>query len=150
MKHPKKTSRLKRLVATASLILCFCTAMAQKTGNITGTWEGIDGSGEVAQMIFSPDGFVTLKFSGQSLGGENFEIKGKKADLKYQLDTTKDPMWLDIIGYERPDNIEKGRMKALVRFTDADTLEMTINFDGTRPAGFDQENADSITLTRKK
>ncbi|MGZ9676576.1 hypothetical protein [Flavobacterium sp. GNP001] len=123
----------------------------QSPSDIVGKWEGIDYLNNPSELIFTEDSFVSFTINCEKLGGENFSIKGQKADLRYFIDSVKNPFWFDFIVYSRTEKIEKGRIKGVLKFIDIDNIQIAVSFDGTRITDFSEKNKEStITLKRIK
>lgn len=132
------------------LLIANITGMyAQSPSDVVGKWEGTDYDNNPSELIFTEDSFVSFTINGETLGGENFSINGQKADLKYFIDSLKNPFWIDFIVYSRAENIEKGRIKGVLKFIDIDNVQIAISFDGNRTSNFGEDNKESIITMRR-
>ena len=143
--------KIKTLITLIFVTLTFANVMAQKTTDLVGEWTGTDIDNNKSNMIFTADGFVSLTINNEIFGGENFTLKGQKADLKYEVDSAKNPIWLDFVGYASGEKIEKGRLKGIIRFIDNDNADILLNFSNVRFENFTEENKKlTIRINRKK
>lgn len=143
--------KIKSIVTFLFLVLTCSNLMGQKTTDLVGRWIGADIDNNKSEMFFTEDGFVSFTINKQTFGGKNFTIKGQKADLKYEMDSSKNPIWLDFIGYLSGEIIEKGRLKGIIRFIDEDNADILLNFENVRFDNFTEENNKStIRVIRKK
>ena len=114
----------------------------------TGEWSGTDGSGKEASIVFDKDGFAMLKIDGQILGSRDTSIN-KKGVVRYVLDYTKDPVWLDFNIYNL-NGKQVGAMKTLVKIYGCQELDITIGFAlNERPKKIDvMDNKNTMVLHR--
>ena len=81
-------------------------------------------------------------------GGNDLEIDGHKAELKYEIDYSKSPIWLDLITvvYGKDGQIGEGRLKGIVKFLTDKKIEYRIghNITDERPVEFDKVNTEIL------
>ena len=83
--------------------------------------------------------------AGQSIGGKEFEVKGRKCSLTYKLNTSIKPNHLDIIMTDLKTK-ETRKMLCILNFIDDNSFNIASNFSEVRPKSFTKDN--SIKLTK--
>ncbi|WP_299176402.1 hypothetical protein [uncultured Chryseobacterium sp.] len=126
---------------------------AQETEfEIVGNWNSSDFWGNESKTTFSKDGYISMTINGEKVDGKNFIIRGgpydgQKGELKYEIDTKKIPIQIDIIASK--DNQEKGRILGIILPVHHTKILMLLSFDGKRPQTISDENYEqSLTLTK--
>ncbi|MFI5140232.1 MAG: hypothetical protein ACHQIM_20605 [Sphingobacteriales bacterium] len=115
-----------------------------------GTWEGTDDSAQSGQMILDKTNHCVFIIGEEKLGGEEFEIDGIKAECRYEIDYSKTPVWLDIIFISKADKVEKGRLKAIIRFISDDKMEMRMNPESNeRYTKFDASDKENSMMFKR-
>ena len=115
-----------------------------------GKWSGMDGWKNKGDVVLDNAGFAYLTIKGETLGGANYVVNGEPVELKYVINNSKKPNWIDFILYRKKDQRELGRLKGIIEFSDTKNARMLLNFNEDRFNNF--ENTDSnyiITLTKK-
>jgi hypothetical protein len=112
-----------------------------------GEWKGEDGS-----LTLDKQNYVVFMIEDQVFGGESFIVEGQKGKCKYEIDYSKNPIWLDIVVYEvyeQAKEEEIGRFKGIVRFLSDTRMEYRLSFDGNRYDDFDpDDDEDTIILDK--
>lgn len=99
-----------------------------------GLWEDIGATDKKTVIVFRENGTGTISFDYQV------------SDLKYVIDYSKKPVWLDLI-YSREG--KPYRAKMIVQFLDNNQLKWRTFFNEKRPTEFIPEDSDNtITLSR--
>lgn len=129
-----------------SLILTSFNVNSDPEFNIVGKWEGIDDK-EVAYFIFQEDGYALFQLQRQTFGGKEFEIKGKKGSLSYEINYSSNPMEIDFIVTIFEENKSK-RMFCIAEKINNDKIKIAIGFSGERPTSF--EGIDQVIFKRVK
>jgi hypothetical protein len=130
-----ESMRIKFLFAGLFLLLIQSSVSAQNsvTKKLIGKWEAQDAAKEVGSFEFLDSVNIIMTIPDQPVPPGT-----------YTIDTTKNPMWLDI-------KIPGGpTLKNLVKFVDANTLKWQAFFDGKRPATFVKETNDNTILLKRK
>jgi hypothetical protein len=112
-----------------------------------GKWEGKD-KNTSGTIILEKDFNAQLVIGDKKFGGDSFIVNGKSYLLKYEIDYTKNPIWLDFIVIEQSSKIEKGRLQGIIEFVSNDKLKLLINFSGNRYTSFDNKPDDILLLNR--
>jgi hypothetical protein len=115
-----------------------------------GEWKGTDNSGKSASLILDKSNHAVLVQENQVIGGNEFEINGIKGECKYEIDYTKNPIWLDLVIYEQGKAQEIGRLKGIIRFITEDKIEYRVNFDGERFDKFDSDDKEHTIVLDKE
>jgi len=76
-------------------------------------------------------------------------INGIKAELKYEVDFAKNPIWIDLIAIEKETKIEKGRIKGILKYINENNIEILLDFNGKRYKNFEKENEEYILMLKK-
>lgn len=136
------------IIALTALVLCCFTADNKKH---IGEWKG-ESMGQVGSLILDNANYAVIVVNNQKLGGDSFTFEsGKKGVCKYEIDYSKNPIWLDIVMYEQGNAKEVGRIRGIARFLTADRMEYRINLEGNRFENFDPEDKlYTIILDRVK
>lgn len=114
---------------------------------IVGKWKGED-KGDIGHLILEKEGYATFTSNGEKMGGKEFIMKGKKAQMTYVLNKETQPMEIDFV----ITLLESGDTESLfgiIQFENKDKIRLGIGFGGTeRPKAFDDKN--SIYFERVK
>ncbi len=126
---------------------------AQNTENdFVGSWIAFDHLNNQNPIIFSEDNYISISINGEFIDGKNFIVKGgknngKKGELKYSINTDKNPMEIDLIAIM--DNDEKGRILGTIKPINENNFLMILSLDGVRDTNFDDENKDNIIQVKR-
>lgn len=123
MKNEKMIKHV--LILAFIIVLMGCSNSDQKH---IGEWTGSDKEGK-GSLILDKGNSAIFVFGNQVLGGDNFEINGVKATLNYEIDYSKDPIWLDLVIYAEGQNQEMARLKGIIRFLTNTKMEYRLNFN---------------------
>lgn len=132
------------LIICVSLILYSCSS--QRDRRIIGEWKN---NGDNTDLIFDDsDHIFFVRNNNQVDGGNDFKIDGHKAELKYEIDYSKSPIWLDFITvvYGKDGQIGEGRLKGIVKFLTDKKIEFRIghSVNDDRPVEFDKANTEIL------
>lgn len=134
------------LLITVIFILQSCSNSNERH---IGEWKGTDNTGKTASLVLDKNSHAVFVINNQVLGGTEFEMQGVKAECKYEIDYSKNPIWLDIVICEKGKKEEKARLKGIIRFITDNKLEYRLNFGGERFDKFDSdENENTIVLDK--
>ena len=114
-----------------------------------GEWKGTDYTGKSATLILDKSNHAVLIQDNQVIMGKEFELNKIKAECKYDIDYSKNPLWLDLVIYEQGKTKEIGRVKGIVRFITDNKIEYRLNFNGERFDKFDPEDKESTIVLDK-
>lgn len=130
------------------LILAFAAVTAQaQTANLVGTWTDVKEPGKALKLLKT--GYASFVAGNEEIGGESFVVAGKTMQLKYKIDYTKNPVWIDFVKVEKSSGKQDGqKMLGIITIIDDNTIGMMIN-EGTRPLKMDKSNAGYAELKRK-
>jgi hypothetical protein len=82
-------------------------------------------------MIFQFSADSTAQILDDSipvLGGPGYFLNdGKPGVCKYEIDYSKQPIWLDLVVYEKGQSVERGRIKGIVRFPSSNRMDLRMN-----------------------
>jgi len=133
-----------------TLVFIF-TGCSNNEDKIVGEWSGLD-RGEVFKLILDKNKEATLVSNNLVLGGKDFIVKGIKAQMRYEINYSKEPIWLDLIVY-RNDKEETTTIKGIVKFITDTKIQYRLNLtpNGERFDGFDVEDkSNTIVLDKVK
>jgi hypothetical protein len=89
---------MKQLKNIKSLLLISVILILQSCSNPNdqhiGEWKTTD-NGKTASLILDKSNHAILVQDNQVIGGKDFETNGIKRDCKYEIDYSKNPIWLD-------------------------------------------------------
>jgi hypothetical protein len=115
-----------------------------------GEWIATDNFSKLG-IILDKDNNAVLYFANEVIGGDNFKINGVKTEVKYEIDYTKNPIWLDIVIYDTGENRKERRIKGIVRFISDNKMQYRMNFNqyANRDESFEIDNGEeSFILNR--
>jgi hypothetical protein len=113
-----------------------------------GEWKGID-KGKTESLILDKSNHAILVQGNQVIGGKEFEMNGIKGECKYEIDYSKNPIWLDLVVYEQGKSQEKVRLKGIMRFITDNKIEYRLDFTGKRFDTFDPEDKENTIVLDK-
>ena len=132
------------------ILFSFNSLFAQDSNIIVGEWNATDFWENKSKIIFSEDIYISITINGEFVDGKNFIIRGgkkdgEKAEMKYGINYTKNPIELDIIALKTENGMPKeyGRMFCLLKFTNANEAYLIIS-KGARDSDFKDENKERI------
>jgi hypothetical protein len=137
--------RISLSVLLLSLFISLVGCSSNPEDKIVGEWSGQD-HGKVFKLILTKDNEAILINNNEVIGGKDFVINGVKAQMKYEINYSKDPIWLDLIAFKKDNEKEKATMKGIIKFLTDTKIQYRVNFiaNGTR---FDNFDADDKTNT---
>lgn len=144
--------RIFNRIGLLSFILLFLLSCNQKQPHI-GIWEKRE-NGRLLIFQFSADSTAQiLDDSIPVLGGPGYLLNdGKPGICKYEIDYSKQPIWLDLVVYEKGQSFERGRIRGIVRFPSANRMEvrMTMAPNAERFKDFNNTNPQEfVEFTRR-
>jgi hypothetical protein len=144
----KKINRINSLLLIA-VIFIFESCSHPNERHI-GEWKNID-KDETTSLILDKSNHAILMVNNTVLGGKGFEIKGVKTEVKYEIDYSKSPIWLDLVFYVQGEFQEKGRVKGIIQFiTDNKILyRISLNLPDKRFDKFDTEDKENTIVFDK-
>jgi hypothetical protein len=147
MKRPNKLLR----AVPALLIAIFFMSFSAPTRSIFGEWTGTDKSGKSASFIFEKTHHLVMIMSGERMDGHKHDVNGHEVEIKYEVDETKSPMWLDFAFYKDGEKLKDKTIKGIFRYLSDNKIELRMDFDtGKRFERFDADDKDNtIVMTRK-
>lgn len=129
------------------LCLTFCLTIQTSDTRHLGKWENTEGL-ESGYLILDEEGYATLKADGQVMGGKSAIAGGIEAYMLYEIDYQPTPIEIDFIMHRLADDVEMGRLKGIMAFTDDDNMKLTLGFSGERPEDFEEEK--TMVFTRER
>ena len=135
------------LILSLTIVLFGCLSSNNKH---IGEWIGTDKS-EIGSLILNEGNSAVFVLDNQVLGGDGFEMNGIKSYLKYEIDYSKEPIWLDLVLYEEGQKEEKVRLKGIIRFITENKMQYRANFDPSadRFIIFDYEDKVNTVMLNK-
>lgn len=133
------------------LIACiFLFSCADSKSRHIGEWSNNDG-GRNWVVKFTPDSLVQiLDDSIPVLGGPYYKLNdGQPGTCRFEIDYTKNPIWLDVVVFPKDQKMEIGRIKGIVRFISSDKMEWRINPTGERFKNFDNQAPNEVTRFKR-
>jgi hypothetical protein len=126
------------------------SGFAQQQDRLIGEWIGTDNAWDRGGFIFEASHYAYIKVNKVLNGGENYNIKGVMCEMKYEVDSTKSPIWLDLVIYKKDTHKEIQRMKGILRFISNNKIEIRIGddrFDHFRTKD-EKDDGTAMTLTK--
>lgn len=144
-----KTYRTFKAILLLSITVILFSCSNEKQRHI-GEWKGTD-KGQTGTLILDKTNHAVMVVGNRVIGGNEFEIDSTKLECKYEIDYSKDPIWLDIIIAEKG-KPEKGRLKGIIRFITNDKIEYRRNIGaGDRFDNFDtMDKENTLVMERVK
>jgi hypothetical protein len=145
-KKPKFYLLLLHLIAINSIISC-----TQPEKWHIGEWQ-MEDKNRLVSFIFKEDQTAVLVRGNQVYGGDGFFIEENLYQLKYEIDYTKNPVWLDFVVLNG-ESKEINRLRGILRFLTENKLEFRLNFDDpqVRYQNFDPNDVQNTgVLERRK
>ncbi len=146
--RPLKIKTMKKIMCLLLLLLTLTSfnVNSELEFNIVGTWQGVDDK-EVGYFIFQEDGYAFFEHRGLKIGGKEFDIKGKKGSMSYEIDYASNPMKIDFI-VTILEQDETRRLLCIAKKIANDKIKLAVGFTGERPTDF--EDNDEMIFTRVK
>ncbi len=114
-----------------------------------GEWRGTDSKGNKGVLILGENQKFLFKMNNDSLKSDHVEPDGRKVMLRYDIDYTRVPIWLDFVFYDKATNKEERRLKGIVQFVTDNKMMLRVNFSGKRDSVFDPEDSDHTIMLEK-
>ncbi len=135
------------LVLALTITLCSCSSTDDK---LIGEWVAKD-KFQTGNLLLNKDNSAVLVVGNQVIGGDGFEMNGVKVDLDYEIDYSKEPIWLDIVFRVEGNDEEKARMKGIVRFITDTKIEYRLNWGlySDRYTAFDPYDKENTLVLNK-
>lgn len=115
---------------------------------IIGEWKGTDNTGATASFIFDNTNHATVVKNNEVFGGE-MERKGILIECTYEINYTKNPIWLDIALRKKGERTKIVFMSGIVRFITDTKIEYRVNFHDGRFKNFDYDDkVNTIVLDK--
>ena len=130
------------LILTLGILIVSCS---NNNKRIIGEWKGGD-KGEIGSLILDKTQHAVIVLGNQVMGGKDYEVNGFKSECKYEIDYSKDPIWLDIVVYESGTAQEKVRLKGIIKFITDNKIEYRVNFEGNRFDKFDPDDKENTLV----
>lgn len=127
------------------ILLASCSSRQKHIGE----WKGTDEEGTTMNIIFQSNSNCLLISGNKVSGGKQFLIGNKKEECKYEIDYSKDPIWLDVIIKQVGEIAEDEHYRGIARFITNDKLEWRVNWDGDRFKEFDPNDRKHTILLSK-
>ena len=144
----KKINRINSLLLIA-VIFIFESCSHTNERHI-GEWKGI-AKDETVSLILDKSNHAIFMADTQVIGGKGFEIKGVKTEVKYEIDYSKNPIWLDLVFYVQGKSQEKVRFKGIIQFITDNKIVYRVNLDpaSKRYDTFDPEDKENTFVFDK-
>jgi hypothetical protein len=144
----KKTLHFPTLLLLS--LLLFLPACQSETERHIGEWSGVS-SGDEGSFTLREDHTATLTLGRHQIGGKVFKFRDTEGVFKYEIDYTKDPIWLDFVVFDKATNKELLRMKSIIRFISHKRMEWRINLlnPTERFTEFDPKNGSNTLILEK-
>lgn len=144
---------MKKIKSLLPILLIFIFhSCSNSKDKLIGEWHGVTDTGESTTIIMDENDHFFLVIGNYVIGGDNYlNLEGKPLECKYEIDYSKNPIWLDIISYEKSTSKEIYRLRGIVRFISENKIEIRLNNEGNRYNSFDPEdNKHTIIVDKRK
>ena len=139
-----KISKLVILIIIATIMFVSCTNRKKHIGE----WKGLD-KGKPADLILDKTNHATFIIDNHVFGGNDYKLESNPAECKYDIDYSKEPIWFDIVLYQKEGNVEKVRLKGILRFITDTKIEYRVSFKGERFTEFDPKDTENTIVLDK-
>lgn len=147
--HKLNSIGFKTIILSLLLFVCVSSSKIQIADKLVGTWEATDYWNNTSNFIVTEDKQVTFSVKGQKFGGNDFQINGNPVEIKYTINNSKTPIWLDLIATDKKSGVALLKVKGLIEFTSYNKAKILLNLDNSRITHFDEKyNKMIITLER--
>ena len=149
-----KLKAYRRNVATLySLVLisflCVSSAKIQIDDKLVGNWQATDYWNNTSDFIVTEEKLVTLSIKGQRFGGNDFQMNGNDVELKYSINDSQTPIWLDFVAIEKKSGAVLLKVKGIIEFESYNKAKILLNLDNKRFTHFDKKYIKNmITIER--
>ena len=146
----QKAFLLSSVYLLVSLLYCCHGHQIRPTTNFSdkrhiGHWKGFDPVGRRGELILYENGFAFFTAAGRSFGGPKLTQEGA---LLYQIDYSKNPIHLDLIGTNEDYN-ELKRIKMILVFPRKNKMRVCTFMDENRPLNFHVPKLCHVILLSK-
>jgi len=126
---------------------CVSTQVVSRSAHV-GTWEGID-DGDRGIITLNRNKTAVMQLGGKTYGGQDARLDGKPYVLRYKIDYSKKPMWIDFIMIGK-DGMEMSRLKGIFTYLSKNQIMVCLSFSPTeRPLRFEETSYfDTIIMSR--
>ena len=130
------------------IAICSCSSNTENEKHI-GEWEGVS-EGKMVNMVLDESMNAIMSGDGQeTIGGDDYYVKeGLRGFCKYEIDYSKNPIWLDIVlSDEDPNSNIEVKLIGIIRFLAEDKIEyrMSPPFSKDRFGDFN-EKGEGVTM----
>ena len=126
---------------------CVSTQVVSRSAHV-GTWEGID-DGDRGIITLNRNKTAVMQLGGKTYGGEDARLDGQPYVLRYRIDYSKKPMWIDFIMVGK-DGTEMNRIKGIFTYLSRNQIMLCLSFRAAeRPLVFEEtSHIDTIIMSR--
>lgn len=143
-----KNRTMKKIVF---LLICLSlVSFSSKKNNTDFNFIGVWQDAKVikkGELTFNEDKTASLKVGDKTIGGKDYYLKGQKANVTYTIDTSTNPINIDLLMHVEGYVITR-KITFIAEIIDKNTFKIASNFNDHRPESFTKEN--SIKLKRKQ
>ena len=145
---------LRKIIAIVIIIgnsFCFL-GCSDKNGRIIGEWKGTDNRGQIISFVFDKSNHAFFVKGNEVIGGKDYELHGHKIEIKYKINYSKNPYWLDFVKYEDGSSDEILILTGIFRFISDTKIELrfTNTVHGSdRFTKFDPDDKENTMLLDK-
>ncbi len=133
------------IILIASFAL-FAFNTQNTSSDFVGKWQG-ESKNDIGFIEFDTNGFTTIELAGVVLGGEEFEMEGQRAQLRYEINDSIQPIEVAIILRDL-ESLKERKMLMIAEFITKDSLKLGSDFNEIPPTDFTEDN--SVILTQVK
>ena len=133
-----------------SVLFILMMNCSENSKNLVGEWKSEIRGYQTFDLVFKDSENLIYTAGIEVVGGKNYTIGGDKVDVKYEIDYSKKPIWLDIVFYEKDENKERVRVKYIIEFlTENKMLIAGGDYPESRPKSFEKTtNTSSLILNK--
>lgn len=132
---------MKQYILTLFLFLLVQSIQAQSE-RVLGTWQEIEEE-DTIRLMFDAEGYAILSINQEIIGGKSYSMDGLECSLRYKLDLSKSPAWIDFVILLKEDNTEFDFMLGIIEFSDDySKMKMCLDLDegSSRPESFIEDD----------
>lgn len=126
--------------------LCVSGSKIQIDDKLVGNWQATDYWNNTSDFIVTEEKLVTLSIQGQRFGGNDFQMNGNDVELKYSINDSQTPIWLDLIASDKKSGAVLLKVKGIIEFESYNKAKILLNLDNKRFTHFDKKY-DKMMIT---
>jgi len=132
-------------------VLLFFTNCKNPNEGHLGEWKGADDHGTIGSIILDKNNNITMTMYDSESEANEYGLQQKSVlEGHYEINYSKSPIWLDIIGIDKNSKNMNKRLKCIIEFINDNQMKFRINFSDTaRFETFDENDGTNTIILNK-